>query len=50
MSCLRALDGFIAEVIEDHVRAHMIDPAAPEDHLRIMAAEQPVQIVHAYLT
>jgi DNA-binding FrmR family transcriptional regulator len=49
-SCRGALDGFIAEVIEDHVRAHMIDPAAPKDDPRTQAAEELVEIVHAYLT
>lgn len=49
-SCRGALDGFIAEVIEDHIREHMIDPqAAPEDERRV-AAEELVSIVHAYLT
>jgi DNA-binding FrmR family transcriptional regulator len=49
-SCRGALDGFIAEVIEDHVREHMIDPGAPRDDPRTQAAEQLVEIVHAYLT
>ncbi len=49
-SCRGALDGFIAEVIEDHIREHMIDPAAPKDDLRVQAAEELVEIVHAYLT
>ncbi len=49
-SCRGALDGFIAEVIEDHVREHMIDPAAPRDDPRTVAAEELVEIVHAYLT
>jgi DNA-binding FrmR family transcriptional regulator len=49
-SCRGALDGFIAEVIEDHVRENMIDPAAPRDDPRTRAAEELVQIVHAYLT
>ena len=49
-SCRGALDGFIAEVIEDHVREHMIDPAAPRDDPRTLAAEELVEIVHAYLT
>jgi DNA-binding FrmR family transcriptional regulator len=49
-SCRGALDGFIAEVIEDHIREHMIDPAAPRDDLRVQAAEELVEIVHAYLT
>ena len=49
-SCRGALDGFIAEVIEDHIREHMLDPAAPRDDPRSQAAEELVTIVHAYLT
>ncbi len=49
-SCRGALDGFIAEVIEDHIREHMIDPGAPRDDARVRAAEELVEIVHAYLT
>jgi DNA-binding FrmR family transcriptional regulator len=30
-SCRGALEGFIAEVIEDHIREHMIDPNMPPD-------------------
>ncbi len=49
-SCRGTLDGFIAEVIEDHIREHMIDPASPHDDPRTVAAEELVEIVHAYLT
>ena len=49
-SCRGALEGFIAEVIEDHIREHMIDPNMPKDDARVQAAEEPVEIVHAYLT
>ena len=49
-ACRGAMDGFIAEVIEDHIREHMIDPAAGDDDPRRMAAEELVGIVHAYLT
>lgn len=49
-SCRGAMDGFIAEVIEDHIREHMIDPAASKDDPRTQAAEELVEIVHAYLT
>jgi DNA-binding FrmR family transcriptional regulator len=48
-ACRGAIEGFIAEVIEDHVREHMVDPAAPADDLRREAAEQLIDIVHAYL-
>jgi len=49
-SCRGAMDGFIAEVIEDHIREHMVDQAAPRDDPRTLAAEELVEIVHAYLT
>lgn len=49
-ACRGAMDGFIAEVIEDHIREHMIDPAASGDDPRVLAAEELVAIVHAYLT
>jgi len=48
-SCRGALDGFIAEVIEDHIREHMIDPQARRDDSRTVAAEELVDIVHQYL-
>lgn len=48
-SCRGALDGFIAEVIEDHIREHMIDPKAGQDDPRTEAAEELVDIVHQYL-
>jgi DNA-binding FrmR family transcriptional regulator len=49
-ACRGAMDGFIAEVIEDHIREHMVDPAAPRDDPRVQAAEELVAIVHSYLT
>lgn len=48
-SCRGALDGFIAEVIEDHIREHMVDPRAPRDDPRVAAAEELVDIVHKYI-
>ncbi len=49
-SCRGAMDGFIAEVIEDHIREHMVDPALPRNDPRVQAAEELVAIVHTYLT
>ena len=49
-ACRGAMDGFIAEVIEDHIREHMVDPDAPKSDPRVQAAEELVAIVHAYLT
>ena len=49
-ACRGAMDGFIGEVIEDHIREHMIDPDSPRSDPRVQAAEELVAIVHAYLT
>jgi DNA-binding FrmR family transcriptional regulator len=49
-ACRGAMDGFIAEVIEDHIREHMIDPAVAPDDPRRAAAEDLIGIVHTYLT
>lgn len=49
-ACRGALDGFIAEVIEDHIREHLVDPTLPKDDPRAQAAEELVDIVHSYLT
>ncbi len=48
-ACRGAMDSFIAEVIEDHIREHMIDPVAPADDPRVLAAEELVGIVHSFL-
>jgi DNA-binding FrmR family transcriptional regulator len=49
-ACRGALEGFIAEVIEDHIREHVVDPRAADDDPRTQAAEELVEIVHSYLT
>jgi DNA-binding FrmR family transcriptional regulator len=47
-ACRGALDGFIAEVIEDHIRERVIEP---DDRTAAnQAAEELIGIVHAYLT
>ncbi len=47
-ACRGALDGFIAEVIEDHIRDHMMSPRSDPDAAR-SAAEELIEIVHQYL-
>ncbi len=49
-ACRGAMDGFIAEVIEDHILEHVVDPKAPRDDPRSRAAEELIEIVHSYLT
>jgi FrmR/RcnR family transcriptional regulator, repressor of frmRAB operon len=48
-ACRGALDGFIAEVIEDHIREHMVDPRDSPDSPQVAAAEALIDIVHQYL-
>jgi FrmR/RcnR family transcriptional regulator, repressor of frmRAB operon len=49
-ACRGALDGFIAEVIEDHILEHLVDPSAKQNDPRSQAAEELVEIIHSYLT
>lgn len=48
-SCRGALDGFIAEVIEDHIREHMLTENQSLADPRTVAAEELIDIVHSYL-
>ena len=47
-ACRGALDGFIAEVIEDHIRERVVD--AEDRASATQAAEELIGIVHSYLT
>jgi FrmR/RcnR family transcriptional regulator, repressor of frmRAB operon len=47
-ACRGALDGFIAEVIEDHIRERVVD--ADDRASAAQAAEELIGIVHSYLT
>lgn len=48
-ACRGALEGFIAEVIEDHIREYMIEPDLPVSDPKVQAAEELVAIVRSYL-
>ncbi len=48
-ACRGALDGFIAEVIEDHIREHMVDPNVGAAAPRTVAAEELIEVIHQYL-
>ncbi len=47
-ACRGAIDGFIAEVIEDHIREQVVD--ADDKVSAKFAAEELIGIVHSYLT
>jgi DNA-binding FrmR family transcriptional regulator len=44
-----ALNGLVAEMIEDHVRFHVLDPHEKISAKRARAADELVDIVHAYV-
>lgn len=48
-ACRGALEGFIAEVIEDHIREHMVDPCLAVNDPKVLAAEELVSIIKAYM-
>jgi DNA-binding FrmR family transcriptional regulator len=44
-----ALNGLMAEVVEDHVREHLVDPEKYPGALNTEAAEQLLDVVRTYL-
>jgi DNA-binding FrmR family transcriptional regulator len=44
-----AINGLMAEVVEDHVRAHVVDPTCEPGSERAHAAEELIDVVRAYL-
>jgi DNA-binding FrmR family transcriptional regulator len=44
-----AMAGLMAEVVEDHVRAHLVDADRHPDALNTEAAERLLDVVKAYL-
>jgi DNA-binding FrmR family transcriptional regulator len=41
--------GLMAEVVEDHIRTHLVDPESNPGALNAGAAEQLIEVVHTYL-
>jgi DNA-binding FrmR family transcriptional regulator len=48
-ACRGALDGLITQVVEHHVREHVIDPKAKPGDPHNQAAEELIEIVHSFL-
>lgn len=44
-----AMNGLMAEVMEDHIRMHVVDPASDPDPERAKGAEELIDIVRTYL-
>jgi FrmR/RcnR family transcriptional regulator, repressor of frmRAB operon len=41
--------GLMAEVVEDHIRTHLVDPDKNPGALNAEAADQLIEVVHTYL-
>jgi FrmR/RcnR family transcriptional regulator, repressor of frmRAB operon len=44
-----AANGLMAELMEDHIRFHVSDPARDRDPDRARGAEELIDVVHSYL-
>ncbi|MDD2877214.1 MAG: metal/formaldehyde-sensitive transcriptional repressor [Acidiphilium sp.] len=44
-----AMNGLMAEVMEDHVRSHVIDPAHETDQARAQGAQDLIDAIRSYL-
>jgi DNA-binding FrmR family transcriptional regulator len=41
--------GLMAEVVEDHIRTHLVDPDKNPGALNADAADQLIEVIHTYL-
>ena len=44
-----AINGLMAEVVEDHIRIHMFDPGRTPTSDEAEAAEELVSVLHSYI-
>ena len=49
VSARGAANGLMAELLEDHIRMHVSDPARDRDRGRARGAKHLIDVVHAYL-
>jgi DNA-binding FrmR family transcriptional regulator len=43
-----AVNGLTAELVEDHIRLHVVDPARESDSDRARGAEELIEVVRTY--
>jgi DNA-binding FrmR family transcriptional regulator len=48
-ACRGALNGLMAEILEDHIRYHVVDPDLDPESEQAEATEQLVDLVRSYL-
>ncbi len=44
-----AMNSLMAEIIEGHIRMHVVDPARERDSSRAKGAEELIEVVQSYL-
>jgi DNA-binding FrmR family transcriptional regulator len=44
-----AMNSLMAEIIEDHIRMHVVDPARERNSSRAKGAEELIEVVQSYL-
>ena len=48
-ACRGALNGLMAEILEDHIRFHVADPDLDPESVQSEATEQLIDLVRSYL-
>jgi DNA-binding FrmR family transcriptional regulator len=48
-ACRGALNGLMAEVLEGHIRFHVLDPKSGKNTPQVTAAEELIDVVRTYL-
>jgi len=48
-ACRGAINGLMAEIIEDHIRLHVFSPDSNPSPDQVQAAEELVEVVNTYL-
>ena len=48
-ACRGALTALTAEILEDHIRFHVMDPEAKSNSKRALAGEELIDVVRAFL-
>jgi DNA-binding FrmR family transcriptional regulator len=46
--CRGAINGLLVEVVEDHIRTHLVDSNSGPAALNAEAADQLIDVVHSY--
>lgn len=48
-ACRGAINGLMAEILEDHIRYHVVGPEVDPESLQAQATDQLVELVRSYL-